>query len=250
MAPASPLAPELAKCPVLELRGPPLTGTSPLPLWWFDSRSSPPLNCKAETCILLCSPRGLLLVPCFFLSHCRDLNPMGHSCAVASASAKPQSTCPLHGAAVSDLPGVQVPHQLPWVPPGCGNDPQPLSQHDVAGKCQPVDLASRPSLWPMGRVTDWPMRWEQKRRVLLWAQAVRAEEPSLPAPPLNVDARDVLGAHVWGGLPPWVTTWCRATCSLPAGTPTRDRRRESWLLCLTGISALMSPPQEVLSPGP
>ena len=110
---------------------------------------------------------------------------MGHSCAVASASAKPQSTCPLHGAAVSDLPGVRVPHQLPWVPPGCGNDPQPLSQHDVAGKWQPVDLASSPSLWPMRRVTDSPMRWEQKHRVLLRAQAVRWQR-SLPCPPLLI----------------------------------------------------------------
>ena len=82
---------------------------------------------------------------------------MGHSCAVASASAKPQSTCPLHGAAVSDPPGVRVPHQLPWVPPGCGNDPQSLLHHDIARKRQPVDLA--PGLpsgpWVMWQTPRW-----------------------------------------------------------------------------------------------
>ena len=154
---------------------------------WFTLVSS------TKLCILLCSHRGLLLVPCFFLSPCIDLNPMGHSCAVASASAKPQSTCPLHGAAVSDAPGVRVPHQLPWVPPGCGNDPQSLLHHDTG--------RGSPWTWPPGLPSGPWVMWQTPR----WGGNRSEEDRSgpgqlggrgacLPAPPLNVDAQDVLEA--------------------------------------------------------
>lgn len=121
---------------------------------------------------------------------------------------------------------VRVPHQLLWVPPGCGSDRQPFHSRNVAGEWQP-GLGLRLSLWPMGRVTDSPMRWKQKHRVLLWAQAVRRQRslPCLPLP-LNVDARDVLGALCLRGLSP---EWPVSTGPLTPSSwdTTQDRRRES-----------------------